>query len=99
MKALPQEILSRCFNTFKLCSEFDEDDILKSNFVTPELMPLKDVLPQANSKHKRVGKTIYFLLEQSQSQNKPLLPHFIKILSDKYSGDRLQMELNPLVIG
>jgi len=96
MAGLPSELYSKCFSTLKLCSEFDEDENLRSNFVTPELLPLKDSLPQASTKHTRVGKTIGFLLDQSVSKNEPLLPHFISILIDRYQGDRLQFELNTL---
>lgn len=98
MAGLPQKLYSKCFSTLKLCSEFDEDEDLRSNFITPELLPLKDSLPQASTKHKRVGKTIGFLLEQSLSKNAPLLPHFIDILVDRYHGDHLQLELSNLHI-
>ena len=98
MAGLPSKLYSKCFSTLKLCSEFDEDENLRSNFVTPELLPLKDILPQANTKHARVGKTIGFLLEQSVSKNAPLLPHFINILIDRYEGDSIQLELNTIYI-
>jgi len=98
MQGLPQELYSRCFCTLKLCSEFDDDEGLKLIFMTPELFLLRDSLPQASTKHNRVGKIIGFLMEQSLSKRAPILPNLLKILAGNYSGDSLQMDLSTLYI-
>jgi hypothetical protein len=95
-QGLPGNIYGQCFNILKLCDEFGDDDLLKAVFVTPELILLRDNLPQAKTKNDRVTKTITFLYDQSIAKKEPFLSYFIKILHIRYSGDRLQSQLTDL---
>lgn len=95
-QGIPPNIYAQCTKIFMNCDVFNDDESLRSIFVTSELMPLRNSLPQANTKMDRVSKIIAFLYDHSISTKKSSLPHFIHILHDRYPGERLQQELKGL---
>ncbi len=98
MAGLPSDLHMRCHTTLIRCGEFDTHASLQAIFVTEELRPYRDRLPQATSnKADRVNQTMLFLLEQNLSGGRPVFPIFLATLYNKYMlGDALRDELEGL---
>lgn len=97
MLTLSSKIYNCCRSTLLKCSEFESNASLRTVFVTEELFPFRDNLPEAASKTERVDKCLEYLLRKSLSDNRPLLPLFLATLRDKYcEGDALRDRLDAL---
>ncbi len=99
--------MSGCINQIKyislsiICSivkphrrGFDSNAPLRAVFVTAELQPFQDGLPEAASKQDRVDQTLNYLVSRQLSDGRSLLPLFLATLRDRYQeGDALKIEL------
>lgn len=96
MLFLPTELYNRCQSIFSDCHEFTDHATLASLFVTRELHPFKDRLPGATTKKDRITKCLKLLLESELSDHTPVLPFFIALLRDRYTGDALYDKLEQI---
>jgi hypothetical protein len=97
MAGLPSDLDTRCRNTLLACSEFDSDAALRALFVTTELAPFQNGLPDAARKNARVDACLAYLLPRRLSDGRPLLPLFLAILRDRCSeGDALRDDIDAL---
>ncbi len=98
MLRLPTELYNRCRNVLLNCSEFDSHVSLQTLFVTAELHPFRDSLPEASSKSGRVDACLGFLLLKRLSNGQPVFPLLLTALRDRYQvGDGLRDELDRLL--
>lgn len=96
--ALSGVLYKRCRNELLRCSQFDSNAALRAVFVTDELAPFRDDLPEASSRAKRVDACLAYLLDKRLSDGQPVLPLFLEALRDLYlEGDSLRDALNSLV--
>ncbi len=99
MSALPTELYNRCRTTLLQCGEFDSGASLRTVFVTAELRPFRDSLPDAASKSERVDVCLDYLLPKRLSDDRPVLPLFLAALRVRYyAGDFLYEELEILYL-
>ena len=97
MKGLPQDLHNRCRSALLQCSEFESNASLRAVFVTEELSPFRDGLPDTANKTDRVAQCLAYLLPKNLSDNRPLLPLFLEALRDRYhEGDALRGTLDTL---
>lgn len=97
MAGLSSELYNRCRNTLIKCSEFDSSFSLRALFVTSELLPFRNTLPETANKSERVDTVLSFLLDKHLSDGRAVLPLFIAALRDRYQvGDALRDELESL---
>jgi len=86
MQGLPRELYSICRNILLKCDEFDSDSSLRAIFVTEELQPFRNSLPEAANRDERIGKCLDFLTPQRFSDDRPIFPLFLAILREKIPG-------------
>ena len=80
------------------CTEFDSNTSLRSLFVTEELAPFANALPEASSKAGRVDATLAYLSEKRLRDGQGTLPLFATALRDRYDdSDALWGELETLL--
>ena len=97
MARLSNALCQRCRTTLLKCSEFDSNVSLRALFVTDELHPFRDGLPEAASKSERVAACLDFLLPRQLSDGRSVLPLFLAALRDRYQpGDALRDQLEAL---
>jgi hypothetical protein len=97
MAGLPSELYTRCRDTLLACSEFDSDAALRALFVTTELAPFQNGLPDAASKNARVDACLAYLLPKRLNDGRPLLPLFLATLRDRYpAGDAMRDDIDAL---
>jgi len=97
MAGLSSELHNRCRATLLKCSEFDSNVSLRAVFVTAELSPFRDGLPDAPNKSSRVDTCLDYLLPKRLNDGRPVLPLFLAALRDRYQeGDALRNELGKL---
>ena len=97
MAGLPSDLYTHCRNTLLACSEFEGDAALRALFVTEELAPFQNGLPDAASKSARVDACLAYLLPRRFSDGRPLLPLVLATLRDRYpEGDALHDDIQAL---
>ena len=80
------------------CPEFDSNASLRSLFVTEELAPFANGLPEAGSKASRVDAALAYLIEKRLRDGRGALPLFVTALRDRYdASDALWSELDTLL--
>jgi hypothetical protein len=96
-ESLSAALTNRCRAVFAQCSEFGSHTLLRSVFVTQQLVPFRLGLPDADSSAERIDLCIEYLLGKRLAGGQPVLPVFIEALRDKYpQGDALRDELQAL---
>lgn len=99
MPGLPTELYNRCRGTLMRCSEFDSKASLRAVFVTDELYPFRDGLPDSASKKGRVEACLDFLLPERLSDGRAVLPVFLAELRNRYMpGNALRDDLEALYL-
>lgn len=94
MSRLSADLYYRCRSTLLKCSELESDRSLRAIFVTAELGPFQNGLPQAANKAERVDVVLAYLLEKRLNDGRAILPLFLTALRDKYpKEDALHQEL------
>lgn len=97
MTGLSPELYQRCRTTLLQCGEFDSDESLRAVFVTAELSPFRNAVPEGMRKANRVDGCLAYLLSKRLRDGRVLLPIFLETLSGKYQeGDALREELAAL---
>jgi hypothetical protein len=98
MFSLPAELDKLCFSLFVQCDEFDSTGNLRAVFVTAELAPFANGLPErTDSKRNFVTAAKLFLLEKRLADGRVLLLPFIDTLRERYpEQDALHGDLNDL---
>jgi hypothetical protein len=97
MSRLSTQLYHRCRNTFLECHEFDSNASLKAVFVTSDLRPFRNRIPDTGSKTERVEACLALLIERYLSDGRAVLPLFVAALRDRYTlGDALHDELEKL---
>ncbi len=95
--SLTQELSDRCRIILHKCDEFGSDDLMRAVFITTELEPYKNSLPQCNSVDERVKRTISYLLPKRLAGNLPVFPFFIaELRNHRDPADNLHNELGKL---
>ncbi len=95
--SIPQQLYNRCRTIMINCDEFGEQGKLESLFVSSELEPFKDRLPEARDKGDRVDKTLNFLITYSYSVDN-IFSFFFTALRDRYRpGDGKHAEIQGLL--
>lgn len=99
MSELSGELYKRCRDTLMQCSQFNDDASLRAIFVTAELHPFRDGLPEAANPSDRVDQCLAYLVRKRTSDGRPVLPLFLAALHDRYQpGDALRDELARLAV-
>jgi hypothetical protein len=98
MFSLPAELDKLCFSLFVQCDEFDSTGNLRAVFVTAELAPFANGLPErTDSKRNFVNAVKLFLLEKRLADKRVLMLPFLDTLRGLYDEqDALHSELNDL---
>ena len=98
MLSLPSELDKQCLALFSQCEEFDSAQSLRAVFVTTELAPFADGLPErTGSRRDFVAQVKLFLLEKRLADGRVLLLPFLDTLRERYAQeDALHGELNDL---
>ena len=98
MLSLPAELDRLCFSLFVQCDEFNSTGNLRAVFVTAELAPFANGLPErTDSKRNFVNAVKLFLLEKHLADGRVLLLPFLDILRGLYpEQDGLHGELDDL---
>jgi len=79
------------------CAEFESNAALRAVFVTDELAPFRERLPEAASKAERVDRCLEFLLPLQLTDGRAVLPLLLKALSARYDPrDAVHGELQTL---
>ena len=101
MFSLPPDLDSSCFSLFLQCEEFDSARSLRALFVTTDLAPFANSLPErSGSKRSFVTEVKLFLLEKRLADGRILLLPFLNTLRGRYSKqEALHGELNELYQG
>jgi len=95
----PNDLYRRCRTVLLKCNEFDNDTTLRTIFITKELDPLRDRLPEATNRSRRVDAVLDYLLTMRLSDGHPALLPFLQVLNERYyRGDALRDELETLRI-
>jgi len=81
---LSSELYQQCRNVLLKCSEFDTFEQLKSVFITSELKPYQDDLPQANSSSKLVDLFLSYILDKKLDDGRYVFPLFLQVLAIRY---------------
>lgn len=89
MAQLPTELYHHCRSILLKCSELDSNRSLQTVFVTAELGPFQNGLPQAISKTERVDVVLDYVSKQRLSDGRSLLPLFLAALRDRYHLDNI----------
>ena len=98
MAGLSSELYRRCRGVFMQCPEFDSNASLRSLFVTEELAPFANGLPEAGSKASRVDAALAYLIEKRLRDGRGALLLFVTVLRDRYdASDALWSELDTLL--
>jgi hypothetical protein len=98
MLTIPNELLASCRETLLKCQEFDGYKDLKAVFVTPELMPFRFGLREADNSAKLVDLFLEYILSKKLTDGQPVFPIFLYLLYTHYpSGDALKDELKQLL--
>ena len=96
-QALPSPVYYWCRNTLQECGEFDSDRALQAVFVTIELAPFRERLPEGTSRQERVDLCLDYLLRKRLTDGRPAISAFLLSLRDRYSeGDHLRDQLGML---
>lgn len=96
MKTLPQDLYLRCRSLLLQCEELQSHAELQAVFVTHELAPYKEGVPEADTSASRVEKLIAFLLGQALYQGCMVLVLFLTALRDRRKhghGGRQELEI------
>jgi hypothetical protein len=98
MFSLPAELDKLCFLLFVQCDEFENTRNLRAVFVTAELAPFANGLPErTDSKRNFVNAVKLFLLEKRLADGRVLLLPFLNTLLGHYpEQDALHGELSDL---
>jgi hypothetical protein len=98
MSELSKDLYNRCRSVLLQCAEYEQDATLRAVFVTDELRPFQDGLPQATRRTARVDACLDYLLPKRLSDGRPALPLLLAALRDRYAeGDALRDALGALV--
>ena len=84
MTGLPSDLYRRCRDALLRCGEFDTNAALRTVFITPELIPFRDGLPEATAKAARVDAALDYLLPKQLSDGRAVLPLFLAALAERY---------------
>ena len=88
---------NRCRSVLLHCSEFDSDLSLRALFITDELAPFRDGLPEAKNKGDRTDLVLAYLVDKRLSDGRFVLPLFLlRLRSDYHPSNRLYFELDAL---
>lgn len=99
MPELSPELYARLREVLLRCKEFDTDAALRVVFVTSELLPFKQDLPQANSESERVDLMTAHLLEKYLDDGRWALLLFLNALAQRYNErDSLHRDLKTVVL-
>lgn len=94
MLRFSSELYKRCRATLLRCSEFNSQASLTAVFVTAELVPFQDRLPEAASKSDRVDQCLDFLRSRQLQDGRFVLLLFLEALRDRYDPhDMLHRDL------
>ena len=98
MFSLPSDLDTLCFSLFVRCDEFSSTQDLRAVFVTTELAPFSDGLPEkTGSKRAFVNQVKLFLLEKGLTDGRVLLLPFLDALRGSYpEQEALHGDLNNL---
>ncbi|MBN1450149.1 MAG: hypothetical protein JW963_03965 [Anaerolineales bacterium] len=84
MTGLSSDLYRRCREALLRCAEFDTNAALRAVFVTAELVPFRNGLPEATAKAARVDVTLDYLLPKQLSDGHAVLPLFLVALAGRY---------------
>ena len=94
---LERDLLRRCRTALLRCAELESNAALRAVFVTAELAPFRNGLPEAESKAARVDQTLAYLQSRQLRDGRAVLPLFLAALAERYDpGDALHGELHAL---
>ena len=98
MLSLPADLDTLCYTLFEQCDEFNSSQELRALFVTTDLAPFANGVPErAGGKKSFVTAVKLFLLEKRLADGRALLLPFIETLRGRYSEhDALNGELGEL---
>jgi tetratricopeptide (TPR) repeat protein len=98
MLSLPSDLDALCLSLFLQCEEFESAQDLRALFVTTELAPFADGLPErTGSKRAFVARVKLFLLEKRLTDGRVLLLPFLDTLRGSYpEQEALHGDLNDL---
>ncbi len=97
MFTLPSDLYQKCRAIFHQCAEFESDNTIRTLFITIELAPFHDGLPEANTKTQRIDLILKYLLQKQLTDGRHVFPFFLMELSQHYSPtDKLHIEITNL---
>jgi len=97
MTGLPSELYRRCRALLLRCAEFDSNAALCAVFVTIELAPFRNGLPETGAKSARVDAVLAYLLNKQLGDGRAVLPLFLTALVERHDpADALHGELEAL---
>lgn len=98
MLTIPNELLVSCRITLLKCREFESYRTLKSIFITPELVPFRIGLREADNPGELVDLFIDYILGKKLPGGQPVFPLFLSTLYERYpTGDALKDEIAQLL--
>ncbi|MBN1450150.1 MAG: formylglycine-generating enzyme family protein [Anaerolineales bacterium] len=96
MTGLSSDLYRRCREVLLRCAEFDTNAALRTVFITPELIPFRDGMPEASSRTDRVDAVIAYLTQKYYNGHSALAL-FVKMLYAKTTnGDNGSQDLKQL---
>ena len=88
MPELSSALLRQLRRALLQCDEFNSDNDLRAAFVTSDLSPFHDAIPEANSKGERVNLCLEYSLRHYDGDGWPVLIPLLNALADRYEpGD------------
>lgn len=84
MRGIPGKLLFSLKQALISCDEFYSPRQLRSIFSSAELKPWQNALPTADNPREQVDITIDYLARQERTGGEPVLPIFLKTLSEHY---------------
>lgn len=93
MIVLPEELLRQCYRVLRQCDEFDGIESLRAVFVTPELAPFRDGLPEVPTNKERIERTRDYLLRLRLRDGRSILVLFLRALRERYDPNDERYEL------
>lgn len=95
MPGFPPDVAEMIINTVMRVDQFNSDSSLRAMFITTELAPFKDQVPDANSKYDRAHKVMKWMAE---SGKKEIVLAFLKTLEARYqTGDGMKNDLQKVI--
>lgn len=83
-EGISSDLLMNLRRTFAKCDVFESNSNLKATFVTDQLAPYRDSLPERDNLISRVDSCIEYLFYRTAMNGTPLLKVFVKTLRDRY---------------